>query len=70
VEREFLRRFCTFRSHVTEGAPRRRPAAYLARFGIEVIRFTNADVAEDIEVVLEAIAEAVKRQNYPQTPPS
>jgi very-short-patch-repair endonuclease len=44
---------------------RRHPAAYLARFGIEVIRFTNADVAEDIEVMLEA----VKRRNHPQTPP-
>ena len=43
--------------------------AHLERFGIEVIRFTNAEVLENIEAVLDAISQAVKRRNHPQTPP-
>ena len=43
--------------------------AHLASFGIEVLRFTNTEVLENIEAVLEAIAEAIRRRNHPQTPP-
>jgi very-short-patch-repair endonuclease len=43
--------------------------AHLARFGIEVLRFANTEVFENIEAVLEAIAQAVKPRNHPQTPP-
>jgi very-short-patch-repair endonuclease len=41
---------------------------HLKRFGIEVVRFRNAEVAENIEAVLAAIGEALKR--WPTTSPS
>jgi len=39
--------------------------AHLASFGIEVIRFTNTQVFENIEAVVESIAQAVRRTNLP-----
>ena len=39
----------------------RERTAHLARFGIEVIRFTNSEVFENIEAVVEAITQAVGR---------
>jgi very-short-patch-repair endonuclease len=45
---------------------------HLNRFGIEVVRFTNAEIAENIEAVLAAIGEALKRRptTSPSPPPS
>jgi very-short-patch-repair endonuclease len=45
---------------------------HLNRFGIEVVRFTNAEIAEHIEAVLAAIGEALKRRptTSPSPPPS
>ena len=45
---------------------------HLNRFGIEVVRFTNAEVAENIQAVLAAIGEALKRRpsTSPSPPPS
>jgi very-short-patch-repair endonuclease len=45
---------------------------HLKRFGIEVVRFTNAEIAENIEAVLAAIGEALKRRptTSPSPPPS
>ena len=36
--------------------------AYLEAFGIEVMRFTNLEISENIEGVLEKIAGAIKRK--------
>ena len=36
--------------------------AYLEAFGIEVMRFTNLEIVENIEAVLEKIAGAIKRK--------
>ena len=54
-------------SHFTPQGLRhdRERTAHLARFGIQVIRFTNLEVFENIEAVLEAIAQAVRRTNLP-----
>ena len=35
---------------------------YLNRFGIEVLRFTNLDIFENVDGVLDAIEEAIKRK--------
>ena len=43
----------------------RERTAHLARFGIEVIRFTNAEVRENIEAVIQAITQAIRRTNLP-----
>jgi very-short-patch-repair endonuclease len=40
--------------------------AYLNAFGIEVMRFTNLEIVENIEAVLEKIAAAVERKGKPQ----
>ncbi len=40
----------------------RERTAYLEAFGIEVMRFTNLEIVENIEGVLEKIAAAVKRK--------
>ncbi len=36
--------------------------AYMKQFGIEVVRFTNLEILENIEGVLETIEGAVKRR--------
>jgi len=36
--------------------------AYLKRFGIEVLRFTNLEIFENIEGVLATVEAAVKRR--------
>jgi very-short-patch-repair endonuclease len=49
---------------------------HLNRFGIEVVRFTNAEIAENIEAVRAAIGEVLKRRpttfvpTSPSPPPS
>jgi very-short-patch-repair endonuclease len=42
---------------------------YIKGFGIEVIRFTNLEIVENIEGVLEKIEEAVKRRSLPPLAP-
>jgi very-short-patch-repair endonuclease len=60
-------------SHFTAAAIQydRERTTYLNRFGIEVLRFTNLDIANNIEGVLSAIEAAVKRRNStsPLPPP-
>ncbi|HXQ21300.1 MAG TPA: endonuclease domain-containing protein [Candidatus Acidoferrales bacterium] len=41
----------------------------LAKFGIEVIRFTNKEIFEQIEAVVAAIVAAVRRRQPPLAPP-
>ena len=45
--------------------------AYMKQFGIEVVRFTNLEILENIEGVLETIEGAVKRRRTtsPSPPP-
>ncbi len=60
-------------SHFTAAAIRydHERTNYLKGFGIEVVRFTNLDIAENIEGVLSIIAAAVKRRTStsPLPPP-
>ncbi len=60
-------------SHFTAGAIRydRERTTHLNRFGIEVLRFTNLDVVDNIEGVLSTIEAAVKRRSStsPLPPP-
>ena len=58
-------------SHFIESGPDydRQRTAHLERFGIEVVRFTNADIFENIEGVLAEIGEAVKRRSKPPLAP-
>ncbi len=57
-------------SHFTpEGlAYDRERTAHLERFGIQVLRFTNSEVAENIEGVVAAIQDALQKRP-PLTPP-
>jgi len=61
-------------SHYTPEAVEydRARTAYLGRFGIEVLRFTNLEVGENVEGVLMSIEAAVKRRRgtSPWPPPS
>ena len=43
----------------------RERTTHLAKFGIRVIRFTNAEVFDHLEAVIEAIAQAIRRDNLP-----
>jgi very-short-patch-repair endonuclease len=60
-------------AHFTGTAPQsdHERTTYLNRFGIDVLRFTNLDIVENIDGVLSAIAAAVKRRNStsPLPPP-
>ena len=60
-------------SHFTEAAIQydRVRTIHLSRFGIDVIRFTNLDIVENIEGVLATIAAAVERRTAtsPLPPP-
>jgi len=38
---------------------------HLGTFGIEVVRVTNADVAENLDGVLQAVAQAIRRRTSP-----
>ena len=51
-------------SHFTDDALAydARRSAHLARYGIEVLRFTNIEVLLNLDVVLTAIEEAVARR--------
>ena len=51
-------------SHFTSEAMSydRERTAYIEGFGIEVMRFTNLEITENIEAVLEKIKSAVKRK--------
>jgi very-short-patch-repair endonuclease len=49
----------------------RERTTYLEAFGIEVMRFTNLEILENMEGVLEKIEEAIKRKKLPPlAPPS
>ena len=60
-------------SHFTAAAIQydRERTMYLNRFGIEVLRFTNLDIVDNIEGVLSTIEAAVKRRSStsPLPPP-
>ena len=50
----------------------RERTTYLERFGIEVLRFTNLEIVENLEGVLTSIEQAVARRKAtsPEPPPS
>ncbi len=54
-------------SHFTAEAMQydKQRTRHLQRFGIEVMRITNAEVTENLEGVLEAVAQAVRRRTSP-----
>jgi very-short-patch-repair endonuclease len=43
---------------------------YIESFGIEFLRFTNADIFEDLDGVLDRIAERITGQSQVETRPS
>jgi very-short-patch-repair endonuclease len=58
-------------SHFTDHGPAsdRERTNCLGQFGIEVIRFTNAEVHEQLDAVANQIAIAVQRRSQPPLAP-
>lgn len=58
-------------SHYQDGAPERDLARQrnIEAYGITFLRFTNVDVHENLDAVLEAIYSAVKEKTPPPAPP-
>ena len=48
----------------------RRRTTYLERFGIEVLRFTNLEIVENLEGVLTSIEHAIARRKATSPEPS
>jgi len=61
-------------SHIGQREQDDRRQAYLEAMGYQVIRFTNDDILQDIDTVVDRIAQAVKQapvdRHPPPTPPS
>ncbi|MBU1034815.1 endonuclease domain-containing protein [Patescibacteria group bacterium] len=59
-------------SHYEAGAQKKDAVrqSFIESFGIKVLRFTNTEVRENMEQVLDRIRECIKSRRPPLTPPS